>query len=140
MRSKLARRSPAPVVQVVIFFTILVGGFMVLRLSQNTANLQQVRSSEMTFEAELAAQETISAELVATLAYVKSEAYVEEFNRTEVNKILPGEVKVVPIISEATPHPTPQLTVTADLSTYAKPWQMWWYLLTDVEAPVVRDQ
>ncbi len=140
MRSKKPRRSPVPIVQIIIFFLILVGGFMIVRISQNTANLQQVQASEKLFQAELYAQETISAELVATLAYVNSEAYVEEFNRTEVNKILPGEVKVVPLISQATPQATPEVTPTPDLSSYAKPWQMWWYLLTDIEAPVISEQ
>ena len=140
MRDRKARRSPFTITQTLVGIAIIVGFFMAFGLNQNAANLQKVQASEKTFEAEVSAQQTIEAELKATLAYVQSEAYIEDFNRSEANKILPGEVKIVPLISQATPQPTPLPTPTPDLSTHAQPWQMWWYLLTDIEAPVLSEQ
>ncbi len=136
MRRRLKRRFPLTLTQFLVGLAIVVGFFMALRLSQNATNLQQVQNSEATFQAEVYIQNTIEVQLQATLEYVTSEAYIEEYNRSEARHIVDGEVRIVPLISQATPTPTPLPASLPDDATYAQPWQMWWYLLTDVEAPL----
>lgn len=130
------RRLPLTLTQFLVGLAILVGFFMAFGLNQNAASLQQVQSNEETFQADVHAQMTISVELKATLAYVQSDAYIEDFNRQEANKVLPGEVRIVPLVEQATPAPTPLPLPTTNPEAYVRQWQMWWYLLTDTEAPI----
>lgn len=136
MSSQVQRRFPITLTQLLVGIAIIVGFFMAFGLNQNAASLQGVQDSEATFEKEVQAQQTIQVQLEATLAYATSEAYIDEFNRSDAGKIVDGEVRIVPLIIQATPRPTPAPTPTPDAATYAQPWQMWWYLLTDSEAPV----
>ncbi len=71
------------------------------------------------------------ATLQAELAYVKSDAYVEEWARVHAGMTQPGETLVVVKIPTATPTPTPMPTVTPTPSpTPQYFWQRWWQTLT----------
>ena len=135
MKQVKLRRFPLTLTQFLVGLAIIVGFFMAFGLNQNASNLQQVQANEEMFQAGVDAQMTTAVELQATLAYVQSDAYVEDFNRGEDNKIAPGEVRIVPLIEQATPKPTPPPLPTTNPAAYVRPWQMWWYLLTDAEAP-----
>ncbi len=140
MNDAKASRFPLTLTQFLVALAIIVGFFMAFGLNQNATNLQQVQASEAKFQAEVDAQKTIAVELAATRSYVQSDAYVEDYNRAEANRIVEGEVRVVPLIEQATPRPTPVPAPPPDPAAFARPWQLWWYLLTDAEAPTVSDQ
>lgn len=135
MNDARVSRFPLTLTQFLVGLAILVGFSIAFGLNQNATRLQRVQESEDRFQAEVNAQMTIAVELEATLAYVESDAYVEDFNRGEANKIGQGEVRVVPLLEQATPQPTPLPPPAPDPAELAQPWQMWWYLLTDAQAP-----
>ena len=129
MNDQKLRRFSLSLTQIMLGIAVIVGAFIALGLNQNATNFELVKASEGTFQAQVFVEYTREVELQATLTYVGSEAYVEEYNRAEANKVVAGEIRIIPLTIEATPAPTP------DVAVYARPWQMWWYLLTDAPAP-----
>jgi hypothetical protein len=68
---------------------------------------------------------TQQAALQATRAYVESDAYVEDWARSDARMALPGEVAVIPMFQQPTPAPaTPP--PAAPLPT--SPLDEWWAL------------
>ncbi len=135
MNDQKLRRFSLSLTQIMLGIAVIVGAFIALGLNQNATNFELVKASEGTFQAQVFAEYTREVELQATLTYVGSEAYVEEYNRAEANKVVAGEIRIIPLTIEATPAPTPTPLPTPDAAVYARPWQMWWYLLTDAPAP-----
>ncbi|MGB1253487.1 MAG: hypothetical protein ACPG8W_22935 [Candidatus Promineifilaceae bacterium] len=140
MNDQKLRRFSLSLTQIMLGIALIVGAFIALGLNQNATNYQQVKVSEGTFQSQVYAEYTREIELQATLTYVSSESYVEAYNRAEANKIAAGEVRIIPLTIEATPAPTPTPLPTPDPATYARPWQMWWHLLTDAPAPEYADE
>lgn len=129
------RQLPITLVQILFVFAALAALFFVVRYNQNEANYQVMLSSQATFEAAVAAEATRQVQLVATQTYVESATYVEDYFRNEAGMVQPGERRVVPRIIELTPLPTPTPPPQQDTATLARPWQMWWRLLTDAPQP-----
>jgi cell division protein FtsB len=70
--------------------------------------------------------------------YVRSDAFVENWARSEGKMVKPGEVLVIPVpsvaLAEATPEPTPPIpfeTTTPQLEN----WQLWWQMFFDSPPP-----
>lgn len=117
-----------------VVFIICVGA-VIVGISRNSVRLQQVQISEATVQTELDLALTEQVHLQETLAYVDSLPHVEEYNRDEANKILPGEKVVQVVTIPATPQPAEAPPPTPDPANFAQPWQMWWHLLFDSPAP-----
>ena len=139
MRSKLSKLlSHKPILtatQIIILLFILAGLGVALDLNRRAQAGRLVGTGEETLAEELEVEVTRQAELQVTLAYVQSEDYVAAYARDEGGYILPGEKRIVPLIVEGTPEPSPQATPTPDPAIYARPWQAWWRLLIDSPLP-----
>jgi cell division protein FtsB len=136
MRSRFFSHRPIlTVTQIIIFGLILVGLFFALDLNRRAQAGRLVGTGEETLVEELQVEVTRQAELRVTLAYVQSEDYVAAYARDEGGYILPGEKRIVPLIVEGTPEPSPPAAPTPDPAIYARPWQAWWRLLTDSPLP-----
>ena len=66
-----------------------------------------VGSGEEALQSQVDREATRQVELQATLEYVTSDDYVAAYARNEGGMLLPGEHRIVPMLQEATPVPTP---------------------------------
>ena len=120
----------------VIFFLVIVGAIIIAVDLNNRAQAGRlVGSGEEALQAQIDSEATRQVELQATLEYVSSDDYVAAYARNEGGMILPGERRIVPMLQEATPEPTPGPPATPDPALDARPWQAWWRLLTDAPQP-----
>lgn len=137
MNDQQYRRFPVTLTQFLLALIALVFLLIAVNLGQNQTRLEAVEASEATVEQKLHAEMTVAAHLTATLQFVQSPSYSEEYNRGEAKRILPGEVRVAPLETLLPPEPTATPLPTPDPALAAQPWQMWWYLLTDRQPPAV---
>jgi cell division protein FtsB len=136
MRGKLTWRRPLlTVTQLIVVALILAGLFVALDLKRRAQAGRLVGADEAELQTELDEALTRQAELQATLTYVQSDDYVAAYARDEGGYVLPGEMRVVPMFIEATPEPTPLPQAVPDPAYDARPWQLWWRLLTDAPLP-----
>ncbi|MDX1616969.1 MAG: hypothetical protein R3300_21860 [Candidatus Promineifilaceae bacterium] len=129
------RRPILTVTQVIVLVAILLGIYIALDLNRRAQAGRLVGVGEDALREELAVEQTRQIELQATLTYVQSDAYVSVYAREEGGFLLPGERRIVPLLVEATPVPTPAAAPTPDPAASAKPWQVWWQLITDAPLP-----
>lgn len=136
MRGKLTWRRPLlTATQFIVLALILAGLFVALDLKRRAQEGRLVGADEAELQAELDQAQTRQVELQVTLTYVQSEDYVAAYAREEGGFVLPGEKRVVPMFIEATPQPTPPPAIVSDPAHDARPWQLWWRLLTDAPLP-----
>lgn len=136
MRSKLTWRRPLlTVTQLVVLALILAGLFVALDLKRRAQEGRLVGADEAELQAELDQAIRHQTELTATLTYVQSDDYVAAYARDEGGYVLPGEKRIVPMFVEAPPVPTPPPPSVPDPAHDARPWQLWWRLLTDAPIP-----
>jgi hypothetical protein len=81
-------------------------------------------------EQAVATQEAWGAHLTATLEYVQTDAYVEQWAREEAKMAKPGEIVMIPFVgAQRAEPPTPS---TAESSTMLEDrpfWAAWWEAL-----------
>ena len=108
---------------------------IVLDLNRRARDGRLVGAGAEALQAELDAEVTRQVELEATLEFVLSDEYVAIYAREEGGMLLPGEKRIVPLKAEATPVPAPAAQSTPDPALDARPWQVWWSLLSDAPLP-----
>lgn len=137
MRNQLFGKRPLLTLpQILVLLSIAAGLFIAIDLNRRAEAGRLAGAGEEELQAEVDAQRTRQVALEATAFYVKSRSYVESYARNEGNYIRPGERRVVPLIVEGTPQPTPPPVATRDPAARALPWQAWWQLLTDAPQPI----
>jgi cell division protein FtsB len=100
-----------------------------LAFGSQIVEIYRLRSSLSVAESGLEALQAEQASLQATLTYVQSDDYVEQIARAELNKVRPGDQRVVVITRAApasTPYPTPTPAAPTVRSSY---FGAWWELL-----------
>ena len=136
MRNRLFGQRPLLTLpQILVLLSIAAGLFIAVDLNRRAEAGRMVGVGEDDLQAEVDTQSTRQLALEATALYVQSESYVESYARNEGNYLRPGERRIVPLIVEGTPQPTPLAAVTPDPVVQALPWQAWWQLLTDAPQP-----
>lgn len=134
--SKVFRQRPLlSLTQILVLVGMAAAIVIALDLSRRAQAGQQVGIGEEALQIQIDREVTRQVELMATLEYVNSQDYVASYAREEGRMVLPGEQRVVPLLLEATPAPTPLPEGTPDPIGEAKPWQAWWRLLTDAPHP-----
>jgi cell division protein FtsB len=117
---------------VILVAVLIVGGIGWAFVEQLTL-AQELRGEEEKLEAMVATREARRDELTATLAYVQSDAYVEEWAREEQKMAKPGEVVVIPVVSAEGGEPEDAPAEGADdgeLDVPERPfWVVWWEAL-----------
>jgi cell division protein FtsB len=121
--------------QIVVLLLIIAAIVIALDLNRRAQSGRLVGVGEEALQVQIAAESTRQVELQATLEYVQSEDYVAAYARNEAGMVLPGEKRIVPLLLEVTPQPTPFPNATPDPIGNAQPWQAWWRLLTDAPQP-----
>jgi hypothetical protein len=92
---------------------------------------RQLRGEERRMEQLLEAERTLNEELLATLEYAQSDAYVEQWARAEARLAKPGEVVVIPPNRPDDPLAARSETPTPVPTTPEAPrfWVKWWQLV-----------
>lgn len=136
MRSKVIWRRPLlTLTQLIVLLFVIAALVVVLDLNRRAKAGRLVGVGQEELRAELAEETTRQVELQATLTYVQSDDYVAVYAREEGGLLLPGEKRIVPLLVERAPLPTPVAVPTADPAQNVHPWQAWWQLLTDAPLP-----
>ncbi|HCB48778.1 MAG: hypothetical protein AMJ56_16850 [Anaerolineae bacterium SG8_19] len=136
MRLKVIWRRPLlTLTQLIVLLFVIAALIVVLDLNRRAKAGRLVGAGEDELRAELAVETTRQVELQATLTYVQSDDYVAVYAREEGGFLLPGEKRIVPLLVEKEPLPTPVAAPTADPAQNVHPWQAWWQLLTDAPLP-----
>jgi cell division protein FtsB len=88
---------------------------------------RQLRAEERRMEQLLEAEQETHEALTATLEYAQSDAYVEQWARTEAKLAKPGEIVVIPPHAEdsaiASETPTPEENDPGDPPFWVKWWR-----------------
>jgi cell division protein FtsB len=127
-----------PFTQFVAIVVITVCLFLVIDFGRRTAANYQIRAEETRLETELTDSQSRHTALQARLAYVQSDAYVEEIARTQLKWAREGETVVVVM---ATPQASPQAPADGQPSAIngvvpETPWQAWWLLFFGILPPI----
>lgn len=121
--------------QALILLAVLAALLIALDLNRRAESGRLVGANEEVLQQEVDLETTRQIKLQATLAYVQSEDFTEDYARNEGGQLLPGEKRIVPLFVEVTPTPLPPPTPTPDPAANVEPWQAWWQLLTDAPQP-----
>ena len=127
-------------VQVVLAVTLALGLVLILNFSGRIKLDRDLGRIHTQFEDEIAALQAEQARLFETLAYVKSDAYVETWARDEGKMIREGEVLIVPkSIGGSGSAAVSTTSLVAFETTAPEPenWQLWWALFFDAPPPEI---
>ncbi len=108
MVKKASRKRP-PFSQLIAVAAASISVIFLLAFGSQIIEIYRLRSSLAVADAGLEELRAEQAALEATLAYVQTDDYVEQVARAELNKVRPGDERVVVITREA-PAPTPVRT------------------------------
>jgi cell division protein FtsB len=115
------------------YIAVLAGlfalAFLVIIFNNRIAEQRQLVAQAERIRTDLDALQATDAYLDAQIAYVTSDAAVEEWAYQEARWVREGDQPIVPISpSESTPVAIP--VVTPESKIYAN-WQVWWALFFD---------
>jgi len=121
----------------ILLVAMIIGGLGWAFLQQLTLS-DELRGETRQLELAVATQRAHQGHLTATLTYVHTDAYVEEWAREEARMARPGEVLVIPIQVSREPEPVPiptvQPTEEAPPESESEPlWVVWWEALTGAD-------
>lgn len=134
--SGVFRQRPLLSLPQIIVLLVIIGSIVVaLDYNRREQLGRQVGVGEEAIRVQVEEEATRQVQLQATLDYVSSEDYVAAYARGEGGMVLPGEKRIVPLLLDATPKPTPFPEATPDPAYQARPWQAWWRLMTDAPPP-----
>jgi cell division protein FtsB len=113
-----------------ILVVVLIVGGIGWAFVEQLSLARELRGEVRKLEAMVATREAHRVQLTATLAYVQSDAYVEEFAREELKMAKPGDVVVLPIVSAGGDEAEATPAAEADdgqLDVPERPvWVVWW--------------
>jgi cell division protein FtsB len=116
---------------VVIVLIIVVG--LAWAFTQQLRLARELRGEVEQLEHAVATQQALRAYLTATLEYVQTDEYVEQFAREEAKMAKPGEVVMIPVLrggSERAAAPPPEPPEEAATVSEDRPfWAVWWEAL-----------
>jgi hypothetical protein len=122
--------------QMIAIGAALLALFIIFDLNRRAQAGKDVGVGQEALENQVQVEQTRQVELQATYSYVQSDEYVGAYAREEAGLLLPGEKRVVPLIAPGTPEAAAAVgPPTPDPAADARPWHVWWQLLTDRPMP-----
>ncbi len=121
--------------QILVLLVVIAALVIALDLSRRAQAGVLVGAGEESLQSKVNIETTRQVELQATLEYVNSKEYVADYARNEGGLLLPGEKRVVPLITNADAQATAVPLPTPDPVVNVRPWQAWWRLITDAPQP-----
>jgi cell division protein FtsB len=134
------RGSQISSVQVMFAAILSIGLILAINFSARIAASQPLQAAYSRVSSEIATLTVQQAQLTAQRDYVLSDAYVEQWARSDGKMVRPGEVLVIPVPSSldaaaATAEPliVPESVHIAD--DQPPPWVTWWQIFFDSPPP-----
>jgi cell division protein FtsB len=129
--------------QFLILGIVVVGLVLALNFSSRIADGQRLRTIHQQVTDEIALLRQEQGRLIAELAYVQSDAYVDAWARSGGKMVREGEVLVVPVAAAPgtlrAGEQSPDEAVAPFLIEVAlerpQVWRTWWSLFFDIPAP-----
>lgn len=126
-------------VQVMFAAILSIGLFLAIDFSGRITANQPLQQAYERVQAEIERLRLEQEALISERDYVRSDAYVALWARSEGKMIQPGEVLIVPVPSGVDMEltPTPQVTFNDIQTTPPEPdsWTVWWNLFFDSPPP-----
>ena len=120
------RRRVFTLTQLVIVFAIVSVLWLALDFSRRVVSAQRIQSETARTREQVSYEATRQVDLQNELVYVQSDAYVEDWARSDMKMVRPGEHLVIPIF----PTPAPvDPAAPAPPPTAPSPWTVWSTLL-----------
>jgi cell division protein FtsB len=128
----------------VMFAAILaIGLLLAINFSSRITASQPLQEAYDRVQAEIEALRREQAELIRQRDYVRSDAYVEKWARSEGKMVRPDEVLVIPLpesaaaAPEAAPAPEQAQVAVETRPPRPEPWVLWWGLFFDGPPPQI---
>ncbi len=126
-------------VQVMFAAILSIGLILAINFSARIAAGQPLQQAYTQVSTEIANLKQQQAQLTTERDYVMSDAYVEQWARSDGKMVRPGEVLVIPVPSgvEAAATEQPQVSIQDVHTTpqQAQPWVLWWQIFFDSPPP-----
>lgn len=133
-----SRRRPGTIngLQVMFAAILSIGLILAINFSSRISEGQPLQEAYIRVQREIAALQTEQAGLVIQRDYVRSDAYVESWARSDGKMIRPGDVLIVPVPGIAAPPvATPPPLIVQEDETGLPTWALWWSLFFDSPPP-----
>lgn len=138
-------RRPRQLSSTQLMFAVILAIALMLavQFSARIADERNLNAIRDTVEDEIELLQREQEQLIEDLAYVQSDAYVEEWARSEGRMVRDNMVLVIPIPSGSSPAASEAQPIepnTANIETTLpepESWQLWWALFFDTPAPLI---
>jgi cell division protein FtsB len=138
-------RRPRQLSSTQLMFAVILAIALMLavQFSARIADERNLNAIRDTVEDEIELLQREQAQLIEDLAYVQSDAYVEEWARSEGRMVRDNMVLVIPIPSTVQTEATIAQPIEPNMenieTTLPEPenWQLWWALFFDSPAPML---
>lgn len=126
--------------QVMFAVIVAVGLMLAIQFSSRISSERELNSIRNTIQDEIELLRQEQAQLVDQLAYVESDAYVEDWARSEGRMVREGEVLVVVVAGNTSEQVQQEQVVIPQANletTLPEPenWELWWSLFFDTSPP-----
>lgn len=125
-------------VQIMFAAILAIGMILAINFSTRLAASRPRNEYYENVENEIEQLRLEQATLIAERDYSQSEAYIEEWARTDGKMVRPGEVLVIPMSISSEARATPIPPVFAEVETSPpepENWTLWWSLFFDDPPP-----
>src|SRR5262245_52491029 len=137
-RSDRKRTGQLSGIQIMFAAILAIGLVLGLNFTNLVSTGQPLQQLYNQVTDEIARLEKEQGDLIRERDYVRSDAFVESWARNEGKMAKPGEILVIPVpsiaLSEATPEPTPQISIEPPPSRLDN-WELWWKTFFDSPPP-----
>lgn len=134
------RRRPGALNSLQIMFAAIlaIGLILAINFSTRISESQPLQQAYASIQDEIARLQAENAALVARRDYVRSDAYVESWARSDGKLIRQGDILIVPVPGTASMQssPVPEISVQPLEQEETIPtWTLWWSLFFDSPPP-----
>ncbi len=141
-KDKRKRTSQISSVQVMFAAILSIGLILAINFSARIAAGQPLQAAYSKVSAEIVTLQAQQAQLTTQRDYVLSDAYVEQWARSDGKMVRPGEVLVIPVpssadVAAATAEPLVVAEAIQTTDDQPPPWVLWWQIFLDGPPPAI---
>jgi len=137
-RSQARSRDRLSGAQIMFAAILAIGLILAINFSSRLASARPLNEYYQGVQNEIEALREEQATLMAERDFAQSDAFIQQWARSEGKMVRPGEILIVPLALGSTPVPTviPEVFVQQE-TTRPEPenWELWWSLFFDSDPP-----
>jgi len=137
-RSQVRSRDRLSGAQIMFAAILAIGMILAINFSSRLASARPLNEYYRSVQDEIEALREAQATLMAERDFAQSDAFIQQWARSEGKMVRPGEILIVPLVLGSTPVPTiiPEVFVQQE-TTRPEPenWELWWLLFFDSDPP-----